>query len=341
MTTTISKYEDELSALRQENTRLRDENNNLSDELHNLENKYSRVLIEGTQKEQESRPMRMLHNAQDGVFFSNSAGDVVFINPYLSTILGLDGDEQKLIGRPLPTKVWDDDRDLASINSDLASYGQIKDRLIIMRNANSGERVYISLSSVAVRDPYGKMVGAQHVLCNITSKMRITEELQMRNQFLAVLTNFIALIKGNADLHTLLSQSLAKLLEAMSITTYVAVYLRDRQNGAAILVAEHNQADDTPDTDANMAIAAQAINGGEVVRKALRREGGVSVTTGVPMLVAGNTVGVLLVTGPSVKSYSDSEMEMLTLVAAELGLAVEYNWLRNGAKGLLTVQTCR
>jgi PAS domain S-box-containing protein len=324
---------DEIARLRAENEHLLEENGNLNKELHQLENKYARVLIEGTQKEQPGRPMQLLHNAQDGIFFSNVSGEVVFINPYLSGILGLGADEKKLVGKPLPLEVWDDRAELASINEDLSTYGQIRDRLVIMRHQRSGERVYISLSSVAVRDPYGKMIGAQHVLCNITSKMRIAEELRVRTQFLVVLTNFVAMLKGNTDLDKLLSESLVKLLEALGNSAYSCIYLKRADAADPTLVAEqHNKGWEKVDASEILDLARQVISSAEQVTQPLSHPRKALPLVGVPMMVGGSALGALLIAEPSDRIYSESDMEMLNLIASELALAVEYNWLRAGVR---------
>ena len=319
------------AALREENTRLREENSSINKELRELENKYSRVLIEGSRKEQDARPMQLLRNAQDGVYFSNAQGEVVFINPYLGTILGLGEDEKKIIGKPLPDHVWEDKSDREGINNDLTNYGQIKDRLVIMRNIRSGSRVYVSLSSVAVRDPFGKMVGAQHVLCNITSKMQITEELRVRTQFLAVLTKLIAPRTDHPTFSTLMSESLSLLLDAFASPAQGAVYLKsapdDQPVEAAVLGYE---LEGMPDENKLRDVAHEVItNGKPITRKGGRSDSSMPLLA-VPLVAEGEVIGAMVIEAATPRNYTDIEIEMLNVVALEIGWTLKYLQLRDG-----------
>ncbi len=315
-------------ALREENARLRQENDSINQELRELENKYSRVLIEGSRKDQDARPMQLLRNAQDGVYFSNANGEVVFINPYLGSILGLAQDEKKLIGKPLPDHVWEDKSDRDGINTDLASYGQIKDRLVIMRNIRSGERVYVSLSSVAVRDPFGKMVGAQHVLCNISSKMRITEELRVRTSFLVVLTNLIAPRYDVPDLNVLMSESLTMLLDAFASPAQGAVYLKDEHSDELMLAALCGyELDGEADQKTLHEEAVKVIATGEPITRQGGRDQQLPLLA-VPLRAEGQVVGALVIDAATSRTYSDTEREMLNLIALGLGWTVKYSWMR-------------
>lgn len=323
---------DEFARLHEENERLRGANETLNQELRELENKYTRVFIEGTQKEQQARPMQLLRNAQDGIFFSNAKGEIVFINPYLGGILGLGDDEKKLIGKPLPPTVWEDQNELPTINEDLASYGQIRDRLVIMRNQRSGERVYISLSSVAVRDPYGKMIGAQHVLCNITSKMRITEELRVRNQFLSILTSLIAPRQAAADLNTLLAEILTKLLDALATPAQGAIYLKAEgdEQLTEVIRLYHNTEGNMSDSKLHEA-ATQAITDGHLIvhQQTLSEKDG--STLAAPLVAELDPIGVIVFEAASSRIYTETEQEMLNVVALGLAWTVKYFWLNSVA----------
>jgi PAS domain S-box-containing protein len=321
---------EESTRLSEENAHLREENHNLNQELRELENKYSRVLIEGSRKDQDARPLQLLRNAQDGVYFSNASGEVVFINPYLGAILGLGEDEKKIIGKPLPEQVWEDKGDRDGINNDLANYGQIKDRLVIMRNMRSGERVYVSLSSVAVNDPFGKMVGAQHVLCNISSKMRITEELRVRTSFLAVLTNLIAPRQDNPDINKLMVESLTMLLDAFASPAQGAIYLKGENNDEPVQAALLGyQLEGEPDAAGLREAADKVFTSGEAITHTQGRNDHRLPLLAVPLLAEHQVVGALVIAAATKRSYSDTEREMLNVIALGIGWTVKYFVLRS------------
>ncbi len=338
-TTSPNPAEDD-ATIRDENARLREENKSINQELRDLENKYSRVLIEGSRKEQDARPMQLLRNAQDGVYFSNASGEVVFINPYLGTILGLGEDEKKIIGRRLPDHVWEDRSDRDGIDNDLANYGQIKDRLVILRNVRNGERVYVSLSSVAVRDPFGKMVGAQHVLCNISSKMRITEELRVRTQFLAVLTNLISPREDNPDINKLMTESLTMLLEAFASPAQGAIYLKGENNGEPLQTALLGyQLEGEPDAVGLREAAEKVFATGEGITQPQGRSDNSLPLLAVPLLAEHEVVGALVIKAATKRSYSDTEREMLNLIALGIGWTVRYIQLRGNLAALSRAHT--
>ncbi len=295
------------------------ENETLRAQLTRLENEHARLLIEREYLGTNSKPMNFLRNAQDGVFFSNAAGEVIFLNPYLIQTLGLDDKDEQLLGKPLPDTLWEDPAERQNINQDLEQYGQIKDRLVIMRNQRTHNRVYVSLSSVTVRDRVGKVMGAQHMLCNITSKMGLAEELRQRTQLLAVLAQISKLLSDDTPLDGLLEQSLTDLVTALNIPACACIYLKGAADAAPTLVAQYGHPL-APNHPANDSLAVQIIATGEPTSTA--------EVKGIPMRVHGAVVGALFIGVSNRHRISDSDMEMLQLVAAELALAVENERLR-------------
>ena len=115
--------------------------------------------------------LNFLHNTHDGVFFTNAAGVLTFVNPYLLRTLGYEN-ANELLGRPVPDENWDNPNDKAQLLRDLQHQGFVRERMLTLRHV-AGDPVYVSCSAVSVLNPEGSYVGAEVMLCNVTGKRKL------------------------------------------------------------------------------------------------------------------------------------------------------------------------
>ena len=142
--------------------------------LEKVQAELEKVLVEKHFLEESTRHLNFLHNTHDGVFFTNSKDELVFINPYLLQMLEYE-DPEALVGKPVPDEIWDDPSDKEQLLEDLRTQGFVRERVLTMRNAQD-EPVFVSCSAVSVLDPSNEYVGAEVMLCNITSKQLLQRQ---------------------------------------------------------------------------------------------------------------------------------------------------------------------
>jgi len=128
------------------------------------------------------------HNAHDGIVYTDTQNRVVYANPYFLKMMKIE-DPAEILGKPLPVYMWEQPTDEGQLFADVKQYGFVRERELSLYNRDR-EPVFVACSSVASKDDFGKFIGTEIMLCNITTKRKIQAQLAQRTQSLERVTEF-------------------------------------------------------------------------------------------------------------------------------------------------------
>jgi len=196
-------------------------------ELEDLRKDYSKVQIEKNFLARAMEDLNFHNNAHDGVIYTDADTNVLYANPCFLQMMGLDEDEE-LLNQPLPEYMWADKQDADKLFNDIARDGFVREREVRLNNRH-GEPVFALCSGVASRDEQGNLLGAEIMLCNVTSKRTVEAQLAEQYALLdAVLRSTpdpVLVLDGNSNVQRLspTAQQLFNLADAQNLPALTAL----------------------------------------------------------------------------------------------------------------------
>lgn len=169
------------------------------------------------------------------------------------------------------------------------------------------------------------------------SYTQLEQQVAERSKALAVLNDMAALVNRSIDLQEMLDDALAEVLAAMQIDAG-GVYLLDNDQQLLQLAAERGlgagmrerlQALHVGEGFSGQAAASgQPVVLDEVPRQALVERFGLSeadfrTAASFPLVSSGETLGALFVTNRSPRPFTAQDIELLTSIALQMGVAIE------------------
>ncbi len=160
----------------------------LRKQLENTQAAFVSVLMEKNFLQRAMADLNFHHNAHDGIVFTDAQDRVVYANPYFLKMMNVT-DPADLLNKPLPEYMWHSREDEKQLFKDVRENGFVRERELNLYNRDKMP-VFVACSSVASKDPEGKFVGTEIMLCNVTTKRKIQVELTERTQSLERVTEF-------------------------------------------------------------------------------------------------------------------------------------------------------
>jgi PAS domain S-box-containing protein len=204
----------------------------------------------------------------------------------------------------------------------------------------SGELVPVDISASVIKTSSGKEI-VQGVFRDIAQRKRAEEEANRRNEELAALNAIASTVAGSLDLDEILNGALDKVLEVMKVEAGV-IALLGAETGEMTLATYRGLSDQfvrnmRSQRQGLAGHVAAMISGGEeaVMIRNLRQdprmvafgvdfeEEGLSSSAGAPLLSKGDVVGMLAVMSREPHEFSREEVELLTSIGSQIGMALE------------------
>lgn len=204
----------------------------------------------------------------------------------------------------------------------------------------SGELVPVDISASVIKTSAGKEI-VEGVFRNIAQRKRAEEEVQRRNEELAALNAVASTVAGSLNLDEVMNRALDKVLEVMKVEVGV-ITLSDAQTGEMTLVTHRGLSDEFVE---NMRRQRQGVVGQladtipareeAILIQDLRRDPRAAVFGGdfererlhssaaVPLQSKGDVVGMLAVISRKPHMFTPQDVELLTSIASQIGMAVE------------------
>ena len=207
--TARKRAEAELEATRRSLERLVDE--------RTADLRESNLRLQAEVREREDavgQLQRLIDTADEGIWVCDATATTTFANARMAELLGTTTED--LIGRPIFDFMDDQGSRLAEASLALRWRG-IPDQLDFEFHRKDGRRIWTHLSSNAVRDREGNVVGALAMVTDISERKRAEQYQQMLTQELDHrVKNTLATVTALADLTMERSRSLAEFRESFS-----------------------------------------------------------------------------------------------------------------------------
>jgi PAS domain S-box-containing protein len=203
----------------------------------------------------------------------------------------------------------------------------------------SGELVHVDISASVIQTS-GKEIVVE-VFRDIAERKRVEEETKRRNEELAALNAIASTVAGSLNLDEIMNRALDKVLEVMKVEAGV-ITLSDAQTGEMTLVTHRGLSDEFVGSmrrqrqkvarhlaatipTGEEAILIQdlwrdpraAAFGGDFETERLRS------SAAVPLQSKGNVVGMLAVISREAHTFTPQQVQLLTSIGSQIGMAVE------------------
>lgn len=183
----------------------------LRGQLEKTQSAYIKVMMERNFLRRATAELNFHNNAHDGIVYTDEADNVIYANPYFLQMMKVE-EATDIIGKPLPDYMWLSADDYTHLRRDVEANGFVRERSLNLHNKHK-EPIFVACSSVASRDDEDKFIGMEIMLCNVTTKHKLQQQLvtqtghmdQMTEKLRARLTEMKRLIEESADREALKS----------------------------------------------------------------------------------------------------------------------------------------
>lgn len=169
------------------------------------------------------------HTVPVGVFLTNAAQEVILANPSFLRMLGYERADE-VLGRPLPARHWANPASEQAIEAERRTHGVVRARVVELRDRDNAP-VFVSFSAVPTLNEAGEILGAQHILCDLTEQKRLEGDLYRQNAGLVALTAMAETAAATLDVDELVAATLECVLTAFHLDAG-AIYLHDQATGS-------------------------------------------------------------------------------------------------------------
>jgi PAS domain S-box-containing protein len=281
--------------------------------------------------------LEVIESMSEAWFLMDRTGRVVRVNPAAGAMLECNATE--LVGRDfaeicgsdaIPATPW---QLLESAPSGRLPHFDVE------ISTPTGRLVPISLSVGLVRDPRGKVVGMQVVARDITERKRAEEELERRRREAEVLADLARILNASLDLDTVLPRVVEGARELCSAERAIVTLREPASEVQAVRsqIGEPHQNFETIRIGPDKGIGGYVLRSGQPFRTqhyasdpritkdyvSTARSGGNLAIVAVPIWASTHVEGVLYVSNPSSRPFSEQHERILLRLAHHAAIAIE------------------
>jgi len=294
--------------------------------------------VEQALRESEKRYRDLYENAPNAYFSISAAdGSVLRCNAAALRLLGYDGETM------MRMKVFDLYADTPHGKSKAKEVfkrfkagGSIRDVELQMKRKD-GRSIWISLSVVPVRDRDGKVTESRSMVIDISERRRAEEDLETRNRELTSLNVIATTISQSLQLEKVLADTLRTVLDLMGLKAGW-IFLRDGQDDRLTLASHLGLSPEFVREEAERPLGncicshvmrrkepliAENILECPRLSKSAVEEEGLASHASVPLMSKDRVVGVMNVASEHYRPFSSQDLELLTAIGRQVGVAIE------------------
>lgn len=296
--------------------------------------------ITGPQRlETELLTLRKAVEASDEVIFlTNREGIITYVNPKFTRLYGYHTDE--VVGRTTP-------RILKSGMMTARDYERFWETLLnkqvvkrdFVNRCKDGRFVIVEGSASLILDENAEIIGFLAIQRDITLRVQAEEKIRQRNKELAALNAITTTVSQSLNLNQILNDSLDEVLQLDMFggAAKGMLFGLDEENGRLLLIAHRGAPEDHPclarPPQLGECLCGLAAQEGEVVISEYCREDERHSRHWptmpdhkdicLPLKVRGEVLGVMNVRLPTTHVVVGHDVELLTSVADQIGVAIE------------------
>jgi two-component system NtrC family sensor kinase len=307
------------------------------------------------QRASEERYRRLFETAQEGVFVSNPEGKLVDCNPAFASMLGYQS-RAEMLGIDIGQELCLSAEQLAACFKEMEKNGYLHNYEVALRRKD-GRIVTLLENSYVTRDANGRIECYQGFLLDITEKNWANEEMRRRNRELGALNAMATIATRTFDLDEILRNTLKWTIELFSQDCDIVLFdlesgqvLRSKSNRELECEGPHCQMEEEF-TSYMIQSHSEIITEQDLpqlpqqLRSWIAKRGHESFIA-VMMCSEHKTMGILLLGSPNKNQFTETDRNLATAIARQLGNSVEkvllyeetaraYDNLRNTQEQLL------
>jgi PAS domain S-box-containing protein len=310
------------------------------------EQSIERRQAEEALRESEKRFRGIIESTEAGYFYVDQDSRFQHVNDAWLRMHGYDSRDE-VIGQRSSLVQVETDLDQVQRNVERLFSGEpISTGEFTRRRKDGSVGYHTSSVNPVVRS--GEVVGLEGFLIDLTERMRAEREIWRRNEELVALNTMAATISQSLDLDRMLSAVLDKVLEVTD-TDAGWIHLLNEGGDALSLVAQRGFSQETAKGTQTVklgeGVAGKAAQSGQPIvvgevpddprlgMEACRREG-LRAFAGIPIKSKDRVLGALSVFNRDPRELSPQEVQLLTAIGHQVGVAVENAQLAEEAAGI-------
>mgnify|MGYP001549777912 FL=1 len=285
----------------------------------------------------EEKYRTMFERCQDMIWFTDPQGKMVDINPCGVDMLGYRSKDELLAVDSL-SELLEDPGELARFRQQLLENGMVKD-LVTRYKTKQGNALDISLSANLISDENGRIIGYEGIARDITRQKQIIDEIRRNSEQLSALNRISLTVSSSLQVEEVLANTIDLIISVLQVGS-VRVYFLAEGGEHLYLAAARGLSREFVENplvqrralgegllgdvalQGETVIAEDTSQVGALYRDAVQKEGLQSVAY-IPLPSKGRTVGVLSASSHFTEKFSSQQIEFLTSIGNQIGMAVE------------------
>jgi PAS domain S-box-containing protein len=285
----------------------------------------------------EEKYRTMFERCQDMIWFTDPQGKMVDINPCGVDMLGYRSKDELLAAGSL-SELLEDPAELARFRQHLLANGMVRD-LVTRYKTKQGNALDISLSANLISDENGQIIGYEGIARDISRQKQMVDEMRRNSEQLSALNRISLTVSSSLQVEEVLANTIDLIVSVLQVGS-VRVYLLAEDGEYLYLAAAHGLSREFVEDPlvqrralgegllgdvaqrGETVIAEDASQVGSLYRDAVQKEGLQSVAY-IPLRSKGRTVGVLSASSHFIEKFSSQQIEFLTSIGNQIGMAVE------------------
>ncbi|MEJ2234008.1 MAG: PAS domain S-box protein [Syntrophobacterales bacterium] len=285
----------------------------------------------------EEKYRTMFERCQDMIWFTDPQGKMVDINPCGVDMLGYRSKGELLAVDSL-SELLEDPGELARFRQQLLENGMVKD-LVTRYKTKQGKALDILLSANLISDENGRIIGYEGIARDITRQKQMIDEMRRNSEQLSALNRISLTVSSSIQVEEVLANTIDLIISVLQVGS-VRVYFLAEGGEHLYLAAARGLSREFVENPlvqrralgegllgdvalrGETVIAEDTSQVGALYREAVQKEGLQSVAY-IPLRSKGRTVGVLSASSHFSEKFSSQQIEFLTSIGNQIGMAVE------------------
>lgn len=307
------------------------------------------VVAERLQELQKSEEKyrTIFERSRDAIILTDPEGKIMEINQTGVNVLGYESQEDVLLLKSID-EIFENKKDLYRFQNQILFEGfvtELETRLV-RKNGNVFHSLITAYAIVVVT---GQITGFSMIIRDITKRKKTQQEVEKRNIELATLNAISTTVSSSLDLNEILNSTIDKMSEILQSDS-IRIYLLDEKKETLNLVAHKGLSDEfveknqTKTRKLGNGLLGQSVKDGRVwiVDNWMSHDSpytqfvideGLHSTVYMPLISKGKSLGVIAVSSHYAFKFSHNQMEFLTAIGNQIGMAVANANLYENFKG--------
>jgi PAS domain S-box-containing protein len=285
----------------------------------------------------EEKYRTMFERCQDMIWFTDPQGKIVDINPCGVDMLGYRSKDELLALGSL-SELFEDPGELERFRQQLLENGVVKG-LVTRHKTKQGNALDISLTANLINDENGQIIGYEGIARDITQHKQMIDEMRRNSEQLSALNRISLTVSSSLHVDEVLANTIDLIVNVLQVGS-VRVYLLAEGGEHLYLAAARGLSREFVENSlvqrralgegllgevaqqGRTVIAEDTSQVGSLYRDAVQKEGLQSVAY-IPLRSKGQTLGVLSASSHFSEKFSRQQIEFLTSIGNQIGMAVE------------------